>query len=145
MTGSLLPAGGGRVVRDTDKSSAVIKAALDELALVEFRYSAGQKGPDRHVHHHHTDAFYVLEGELTVTLGDGQSQLGRGGYALVPPGTPHTFSNPSDSAVRALNLMAPGGFEQYLKEVARAVPPDGSPDPQLMAEIASRYDFHPAQ
>ena len=57
----------------------------------------------------------------------------------------HTFSNPGDEPARVLNLMAPGGFEQYLKEVVRAAEvAGGSPDPAVMAEIASRYDFVPA-
>ncbi len=53
----------------------------------------------------------------------------------MPSGNVHTFLNRSDGMVRILNLMAPGGFEQFLKEVARGA---------AMAEIASRYDFHPA-
>ena len=40
--------------------------------------------------------------------------------------------------MRFLNIMAPGGFEQYLKEAA-ALP--GAPDPEAMAQIASRYDL----
>ena len=39
--------------------------------------------------------------------------------------------------------MAPGGFEQYLKEVAATSAPGEAPDPATMAEIASRYDFVP--
>ena len=45
---------------------------------------------------------------------------------------------PGTTPTRVLNLMAPGGFEQYLKEAARAMPTDGPPDPLVMAEIASR-------
>jgi hypothetical protein len=43
-----------------------------------------------------------------------------------------------------LNLMAPGGFEQYLKEVAAAAAPGELPDQATMAAIAPRYDFRPA-
>jgi hypothetical protein len=32
----------------------------------------------------------------------------------------------------------------YLKELAAALPDDGPPDPDLMARIASTYDFEPA-
>ena len=39
--------------------------------------------------------------------------------------------------------MAPGGFEQYLKEVASAATPERPPDPETMAAIAARYDFVP--
>ena len=57
---------------------------------------------------------------------------------------PILLSNPRRETVRMLNLMAPGGFEQYLKEVAAAARPGEPPDAQAMAKIASRYDFHPA-
>ena len=33
------------------------------------RYAAGERGPDLHVHRGHTDAFYVLDGELTFAVG----------------------------------------------------------------------------
>ena len=42
-----------------------------------------------------------------------------------------------------LNLIVPGGFEQYLREVAR-VAGEAPPEPAVMAKIASRYDFVPA-
>jgi hypothetical protein len=61
----------------------------------------------------------------------------------MPPGTVHSFANRSDGVVRALNLMAPGGFEKYLKEFAAVSRPGEPPDPAAMAEIASRYDFVP--
>jgi hypothetical protein len=50
----------------------------------------------------------------------------------------------ADRPVRMLNLMAPGGLEQYLKELAAALPADRPPDPEQMARIASKYDFEPA-
>jgi mannose-6-phosphate isomerase-like protein (cupin superfamily) len=88
--------------------------------------------------------FYVLEGALTLRLGDETVEAPAGSFAFVPPGNVHTFSNPSDETVRMLNLMAPGGFEQYLKEAAAAMG-GGPPDPAVMARIASRYDFEPVE
>ena len=38
-------------------------------------------------------------------------------------------------------VMAPGGFEQFLKEVWTATKPGEAPDPALVAQIASRYDY----
>ena len=46
--------------------------------------------------------------------------------------------------MRVLNVMAPGGFEQYLKEAAAALPTDGHPYPAALAAIAAKYDFEPA-
>jgi hypothetical protein len=75
--------------------------------------------------------------ELVVT----ESRYGSGESG---PGAVHTFSNPGDEPVRFLNVMAPGGLERYLKEVAASMPADGPPDPAAMARIASRYDFEAA-
>ena len=44
---------------DQPERTLRILADLEELIVTWFRYEPGQKGPDPHVHHHHTDAFYV--------------------------------------------------------------------------------------
>ena len=93
-----------------------ILADRDELVLTEFRYAPNQDGPGRHVHHHHADAFYVLEGDLRVTLDEEDRILGPGGFVLIPPEVIHTFGNPSDQPGRYLNFHAPGcGFGDYLR------------------------------
>jgi mannose-6-phosphate isomerase-like protein (cupin superfamily) len=93
-----------------------ILADRDELVLTEFRYAPGQDGPERHVHHHHADAFYVLDGDLRITLDEEDRILGPGGFVLIPPEVIHTFGNPSDRPGRYLNFHAPGcGFGDYLR------------------------------
>lgn len=113
-----------------------------DFSLSETTLAPGFPGPVPHCHRGLVDSFYVLEGTLTLRLGDREVEAGPGSFAVVPPGAVHTFSNRSEAPVRMLNLMAPGGFEHYLKEVA-ALSAAGPPDPALMAEIASRYDFEP--
>ena len=157
------PADGGRLPSDAvvrepgegepialGQSHALLKAGGRDgdgtLSLTETTLAPGFPGPVPHRHETLVDSFYVLEGVLTVRLGDETTEAPAGSYAFVPPGVVHMFSNPSDTPVRVLNLMAPGGFEQYLVEVSRAAAvADKPPDRHLMAEIASRYDFHPAE
>ena len=128
-------------------SSLVFKVQVGDgdgtFSLSEMALAPGFPGPVPHRHSTLADSFYVLEGTLTVRVGDATTEAPAGSYAFVPPGNVHTFANRSDTTVRTLNLMAPGGFEQYLKEVAAAAG-GGPPDPAAMAEIASRYDFVPA-
>jgi mannose-6-phosphate isomerase-like protein (cupin superfamily) len=155
------PADGGRPARDAllrgagqddpvrmGPSEALIKAGGEDgaghVAVLRTELAGAFPGPVRHRHHETVDSFYVLEGSLAVTIGESREELRPGGYAMVPPGAVHTFSNPSDRRVRVLNVMAPGGFEPYLKEVAAALRPGAPPNPQEMARIASRYDFEPA-
>jgi mannose-6-phosphate isomerase-like protein (cupin superfamily) len=154
------PADGGRPVSDAvvrglgegdaiavGASGALFKAEGSEgdgtLCLLETTLAPGFPGPVLHRHEHLVDTFYVLDGTLTLHLGDHEVEAGTGAYAFVPPGVAHTFSNRSEGIVRFLNVMAPGGLEQYLREVAAATTPGEPPDPALMATTASRYDFRP--
>jgi mannose-6-phosphate isomerase-like protein (cupin superfamily) len=141
------PAGAGDSIA-IGASSAVFKAEEGDgdgtFSLTETTLAPGFPGPVPHVHEGLVDSFYVLEGTLTVTLGERTVEASAGSFVFVPPGHTHTFANPGSEQVRMLNLMAPGGFEQYLKELAHSLPADGPPDPAAMAEIASRYDFRPA-
>jgi mannose-6-phosphate isomerase-like protein (cupin superfamily) len=111
------------------------------LCAVDYRSGPGFPGPPPHLHETITDSFYVMEGELTLRVGDDTVTLEEGGYALAPPGTVHTFSNPSERPVRFIGLAAPGGFEQFFRDVAAALEPGKPPDPEVMARISSRYDI----
>ena len=114
----LLAPGEGETITDRPERTLRILADLDELIVTWFRYEPGQKGPDPHVHHHHTDAFYVLEGEVELSLGP-ELQVVRaapGALAAAPPNVVHTFRNASDATAVFLNLHAPSlGFGNQLR------------------------------
>ena len=95
-------------------------------------------GPPLHVHDEQEDIFLVLDGVLTVQVGDELVELGPGDFASVPPGVPHTFSNtnPQQQPVRAVNVMAPGGFDGYLREMLALGSP---PDATTLNEIGRRH------
>lgn len=143
----LVPPGDGEELA-LGPSRSVFKATGDDgdghLSLSEGTLAPGFPGPVPHLHRTFADSFYVLEGTLALRVGAETLEAGPGTCALVPPGVVHTFSNPSSEPVRILNLMAPGGFERYLREVVAAMSTGAAPDPAAMAEIASRYDFEPA-
>lgn len=137
----LVGPGEGETVSMGPSGVTFVVSDPDHLSLTHTTVAAGFPGPVPHLHETFVDSFYVLEGALTVRRGDDSAEIGPGEYAYVEPGTVHTFANRGEVPARFLNVMAPGGFEQYLREVA-ALP--GPPDPEQMARIASRYDFRPA-
>lgn len=153
------PDDGGRpaadvIVRGPGEGEALLGSAVvfkaegtdgeGTFSLSEIMLPPGYPGPVLHRHARTLDSFFVLEGTLTIRLGEGDEvEAGPSSFGAMPPGTVHSFANRTDGFVRALNLMAPGGFEQYLKELAAAAAPGEPPDPATMAEIAARYDFVP--
>src|SRR5215211_5942784 len=97
---------------------ATIKAGRPELVVTEFRYAVGDRGPDLHIHRQHVDAFWVLEGRISVALGGDapEVELPAGAFVLVPPEVVHTFRNPGPGVGRYLNFHAPGmGFDDYMR------------------------------
>ena len=142
--GLVLRAGEGELHMLGPSSSATIKATADATAgrffLSECVLAPGFPGPPPHVHEQLVDSFYVLEGTLTIIAGQETVELGPGGFACALPGVRHTFANRSDEPVRFLNINAPGGFEQYMRDLAEAAAA-GPMTSERMGEIASRYDM----
>lgn len=106
------------VVGDSPGRRVEILADGDAVHVTVSRFGPAQEGAGLHVHHDHTDLFYVLEGELTVRLGaqDEQRTVPAGSLAAVPPGVIHGFRNASDAEERHLNFHAPGsGFATYMR------------------------------
>ena len=110
---------GGESITDRPEREVTILAEREQISILRYRLGPGGEGPDPHVHHRHTDAFYVLEGELTLSLGpEGEpTRVPAGGLVAAPPNLIHTFANRSDADARFLNIHAPDGdFAQYMRD-----------------------------
>ena len=97
----------------------------------------GRRAGGRHLHREHTDAFYVLEGDLTFEIGceAGTITVSSGGFVAAPPELAHSLRNDGDRPARWLTIHAPdGGFAAFMRGLRdgvevewdiSAVPPDG--------------------
>jgi len=94
----IVPIADGEAILRREKREISILAAREEVTTPHGRYSAGQQVAGLHVHHEHTDAFYVLEGELTFEIGRDAETItaSSGGFVAAPPQVPHSFRNDSD-------------------------------------------------
>jgi quercetin dioxygenase-like cupin family protein len=116
VSATVVHPGDGEVIYDFPAGGIRLLLGGERLVLSEIRFGPGNDGPAPHIHRTHSDGFYVIEGELTVRLGDGERQLPAGGLVLIPPGVVHTVRNTSDADVVMLNIHAPGsGFDSYLR------------------------------
>ena len=114
--------------------------------LVEMLVPPGLGSP-WHVHTDEDEWFYVLDGNLTVYVGDTRVDLAAGGFAFGPTGVPHTFIGAGPDPTRVLAGLSPFQFEGFLREAgrpapARVLPPPPAgppPNPGLLASIAKRH------
>jgi len=101
---------------------AVFKADDDETAqrysISEWWLEPHTQGPGAHAHEE-DDIFYVIEGTMSVRIGDAWTDAPRGSFVLVPGGTTHDFENRSDARAGVLNLSIPGAFEPHMPGIAQ--------------------------
>ena len=114
-----------------------VKVDMQGLHLTEYSVETAPMG-DLHTHERHTDAFYVLEGELEVATTENETvRPGPEGFAVAPPGALHSFAVPERA--RFLNIHAPGmNFAAYLREIVALSERGEKPS----RELFERYDQH---
>ena len=111
------------------------------FSLAEATIQPGTSGPPLHSHRELLDSFYVLEGTLTVQVGDEEVEAGPGAYVCAPPGVVHTYANRSASPVRFLNLNTPGAAHADSPDHRPAGPACGRPGRPRWAPYLSRKDL----
>ena len=117
----VLAPGEGRTY-EMGRLSAVFKADGAETggrsSISEWRLDPHTKGPGVHSHPE-DDVFFVLEGTMSVFVGDQWFDAPAGSFVLVPGDTPHNFENRGDERTGMLNVSAPGGFEGNMPGIAQ--------------------------
>lgn len=71
-----------------------------------------------HRHSYEDEYSYVLEGTLGALLGDRVVTAGPGTWVHKPRHQWHTFWNAGDTPCHIIEVISPGGFEDYFREVA---------------------------
>ncbi len=93
----------------------------EHFGAVEVRSEPGGVAPPLHVHARHAEAFFVLEGELTFRLEDGEHRVGPETWAFVPPEVAHTFSVTGAEPARFLDVHVPScGFGDFVRGLQAA-------------------------
>ena len=98
-----------------------------------------------HVHHREDEAFWVLEGELEVMVGETTFRAGAGSFVHLPKDIQHTYENVGTGPARFLTLMVPGGVEKFFEEVGKpgsdvsSPPPFEEEDIEKLLAVAPKY------
>lgn len=133
----ILRSGGGEELRASiagDKITIKVSGARSHgtVAFVEYESVPDAPGPPPHFHHAHEECFYVLQGELSMLVGDRVLVAGPGDFAVAPRRTAHTFWNARDEPCRFVATFTPAGFEEVFREFGRLIEA-GAPTEELRA------------
>jgi mannose-6-phosphate isomerase-like protein (cupin superfamily) len=137
----VLPPGEGRVYA-MGRISAIFKADGEETggrySVSEWWLEPRTQGPGAHSHPEE-EVFYVIEGVMSVLMGDRWTDAPRGTFMLIPGGVTHDFENRSAHSAGVLNFSTPGGFEPNMPAIATwfAEHPPGHTDQPLQEQTGT--------
>ena len=104
---------------DTLQATVILDSATsgEATGIVDISLPPAWDGPPLH-HHDFDEAFYVLEGELTLQVGEEVTTAAAGSLAFAPRGVHHTVANTADAPARYLLVCTPAGFERHWARIA---------------------------
>lgn len=123
--------------RQRELAGRVLKAVGDEIEVLHpggdfelFRVSGpADSGPPPHAHPW-SEAYYVLDGELDIMVGDSWERLGAGKSASVPAGTLHAYRVATPAAT-FLVTSSGARASAFFADIDAHVPP-GPPNDETM-------------
>jgi mannose-6-phosphate isomerase-like protein (cupin superfamily) len=122
-------------IRFLDNCALIHASSADTsgFALLEVDAPPGSQ-PPLHVHREEGEVWFVLEGEITLWVGDETHTLRPGQFLFGPPRIPHTIRMGQRGA-RYL-VIAGERFEAFVRAVSAL---DGAPDPVEMTRLAAKH------
>jgi mannose-6-phosphate isomerase-like protein (cupin superfamily)/catechol 2,3-dioxygenase-like lactoylglutathione lyase family enzyme len=105
--------------------------------------------PPRHVHQDLNDAFFLLDGEVVLSVGEETVVARPGTYAVVPAGSDHTFRVTSPTPARMLQIHDDDSFLRMVQAggvpaTEHRLPPPGKVnlDAETLGRLVEEHDSH---
>ncbi|WP_372410339.1 cupin domain-containing protein [Streptomyces luteireticuli] len=96
-------------------------------------------GPPLHIHQEVDEAFYVIEGEYEIEVDGEKHKAVPGTLVYGPRGIPHRFRNSAGRISKMLCIAAPGGIENWFRELGELTGGPQPPEWERMQELATRH------
>jgi mannose-6-phosphate isomerase-like protein (cupin superfamily) len=112
-----------------------------QFSLVEHPMSPRALAAPLHLHTREDEYSFVLEGRMGALLGDDVVEAGPGDLVFKPRDQWHTFWNAGDEPCRILEIISPGGFEEFFRELSDL---GGAieADPAELVALGERYGHY---
>jgi mannose-6-phosphate isomerase-like protein (cupin superfamily) len=133
--------------RYTARGSVMLFKALAEqddgdLSLMERSLPPAGRRPPPHRHTNCSEAYFVLDGLVSVVVENEELTLGPEGFVLVPRGTAHTFGNAGEHPARLLVIHAPA-MDGYFAGLHDLWNRDQPPTPDEERSLMARFGMEP--
>jgi quercetin dioxygenase-like cupin family protein len=102
-------------------------------------------GPPPHIHDREDETFYLLQGTVTVRVGDQTLYASQGDCVHLPRGIAHSFRNTGKENARMLVTATPAGIEKFFEEAFYPAVEGNEPPritPELMARLMTAAASH---
>jgi quercetin dioxygenase-like cupin family protein len=125
----------------TARLVAIASQTDGHYGLFRWDMTAMSEGPTPHFHRTFSEAFYVLDGQISLFDGTGWREGRAGDFLYIPPRGVHAFRNDSGAAVSMLILFAPAPpREAYFRELAQRIASGRTYTDAERAEFMARHD-----
>lgn len=111
------------------------------LGSAETILYPGFMGAVPHKHKHFDEVCRVLEGTLTIMVGEEIFTLKPGAWHLRPRGIVHSFWNSGKVPAKFIELYIPGGHEAYMQELTTLFAGGRTPKPEEVDAVAKKHDI----
>ena len=109
------------------------------LGIGEITVAPHTEGPPQHRHTRHDEGFYIVSGTARFTVGTSVYDAPAGTLAMIPPGAPHTFANPTSEPLVLLNTFTPDLYVQYFRDLRQLIQQDGPLTPEATGRVMKQY------
>jgi len=113
-----------------------------DFSLMERTLPPGGRRPPAHRHTNCSEAYFVLDGLVSVIVEGVERKVGPEGFVLVPRGTAHTFGNPTEAEARLLVIHAPA-MDAYFAGLHELWNRGAAPSPDEERELMARFGMEP--
>ena len=133
--------------RFSARGSVMVFKALAELddgdfSLMERTLPPGGRRPPPHRHTNCSEAYFVLDGVVSVIVEGEELTVGPEGFVLVPRGTAHTFGNAGHDEARLLVIHAPA-MDAYFADLHDLWNREEPPSPDEERALMTRFGMEP--
>lgn len=92
-----------------------------------------------HNHANEDEFSLIMSGTVGLRVGDDISEASAGSYLVKPRGIPHAMWNASDEPVRVLEMVSPGGLEEYFEKLGPILAHEDGAGPKEYYALGEAY------